>query len=40
VARWWKPDAVVFVESVPLGTTGKVLKHRLREQYADYYLSA
>jgi fatty-acyl-CoA synthase len=40
VAKWWKPDAAVFVESVPLGATGKVLKHRLREQYADYYLSA
>jgi fatty-acyl-CoA synthase len=40
VAKWWKPDAVIFVESVPLGATGKVLKHRLREQYADYYLSA
>jgi fatty-acyl-CoA synthase len=39
VAKWWKPEAVVFVESVPLGATGKVLKHRLREQYGDYYLS-
>jgi 3-(methylthio)propionyl---CoA ligase len=40
VAKWWKPDAVVFVESVPLGATGKVLKHQLRDQYKDYYLSA
>jgi acyl-CoA synthetase (AMP-forming)/AMP-acid ligase II len=37
---WWKPDAVVFVESVPLGATGKVLKHSLRKQYGDDYLSA
>ncbi|MGF6851759.1 3-(methylthio)propionyl-CoA ligase [Paraburkholderia sp. CI3] len=40
VAKWWIPDAVVFVESVPLGATGKVLKNQLRDQYRDYYLSA
>jgi fatty-acyl-CoA synthase len=40
VAKWWKPDAIVFVESVPLGGTGKVLKNQLREQYGDYYLTA
>lgn len=40
VARWWKPDAVVFVESVPLGATGKILKNQLRDQFGDHYLSA
>jgi fatty-acyl-CoA synthase len=40
VAKWWKPDAVLFIESVPLGATGKVLKHKLREQYGNYYLTA
>ncbi|WP_434111977.1 3-(methylthio)propionyl-CoA ligase [Paraburkholderia caffeinilytica] len=40
VAKWWKPDAVVFVDSVPLGATGKVLKNQLRDQFGDYYLSA
>jgi fatty-acyl-CoA synthase len=40
VAKWWKPDAVLFIESVPLGATGKVLKHQLREQYGNYYLTA
>jgi fatty-acyl-CoA synthase len=40
VARWWKPDAVLFIESVPLGATGKVLKNQLREQYGNYYLTA
>jgi fatty-acyl-CoA synthase len=39
VAKWWKPEAVVFVDSVPLGATGKVLKHQLREQFGNYYLS-
>jgi fatty-acyl-CoA synthase len=40
IAKWWKPEAVVFVDSVPLGATGKVLKHQLREQFGDFYLSA
>ena len=24
IAKWWTPDDVVFVESIPLGATGKV----------------
>lgn len=38
VARWWIPDDVVFVDALPLGSTGKVLKNTLREQYKDYRL--
>ncbi|MCD6673812.1 MAG: fatty-acid--CoA ligase [Burkholderiaceae bacterium] len=38
VARWWTPDDVQFVEQIPLGATGKVLKTKLREQFADYRL--
>lgn len=38
IAKWWTPDDVVFVESIPLGATGKMLKHRLREQYKHYKL--
>lgn len=37
LARWWKPDDVLFLESFPLGATGKVLKAKLREQYGDHY---
>ena len=33
VAKWWIPEAVVFVESMPVGGTGKVQKNRLRELY-------
>jgi fatty-acyl-CoA synthase len=40
VAKWWKPDAVVFVDTIPLGATGKVLKNVLRDQFGDYYLTA
>ena len=35
MARWWLPDAIVFVERVETNATGKILKHRLRDQYRD-----
>ena len=38
VAKWQVPDDVVFVEAIPLGATGKILKTRLREQLRDYKL--
>ena len=38
VAKWWTPDDVQFVESIPLGATGKILKTKLREQFKDYHL--
>ncbi len=37
-AKWQIPDDVVFVEAIPLGATGKMLKTRLREMLADYVL--
>ena len=40
VAKWWVPDDVCFVESLPIGATGKVLKNRLREQFKDFRSSA
>jgi fatty-acyl-CoA synthase len=38
VARWWLPDDVVFVESLPHTATGKLLKTRLREQFKAHRL--
>jgi fatty-acyl-CoA synthase len=38
IAKWQIPDDVVFVDTIPLGATGKMLKTRLREQLADYKL--
>ena len=38
IAKWQVPDDVVFVEAIPLGATGKMLKTRLREQLQDYRL--
>jgi fatty-acyl-CoA synthase len=37
VAKWWKPDDVVFVDSLPIGATGKLLKNKLREQFQCHY---
>lgn len=34
IARWWMPDDYIFVESIPLGATGKVNKMKLREDIA------
>jgi fatty-acyl-CoA synthase len=38
IARWWLPDDVVFVESIPHTATGKVKKIELRQQFANYAL--
>lgn len=35
VARWQVPDRVIFVDELPIGGTGKVLKNKLREQFGD-----
>ena len=37
-AKWQIPDDVVFVEAIPMGATGKMLKTRLREMLKDYKL--
>ena len=39
IAKWWTPDDVIFVEAIPLGATGKMLKNRLREQYGSHLLT-
>ncbi len=36
IAKWWMPDDVLFVDELPLGTTGKILKTKLRELYGDH----
>jgi len=38
VAKWWLPDDVLFVESLPHTATGKLLKTKLRELYRDHPL--
>jgi fatty-acyl-CoA synthase len=33
IAKWWMPDDVIFVDEIPHGPTGKILKTTLRERY-------
>jgi fatty-acyl-CoA synthase len=40
VAKWWLPDEILFVDSLPHTATGKLLKTALREQYRDYKLAS
>jgi acyl-CoA synthetase (AMP-forming)/AMP-acid ligase II len=35
VPNWWLPDAIVFVEELPHGPTGKLAKRELRQWLAD-----
>jgi fatty-acyl-CoA synthase len=38
IAKWWTPDEVLFVEDIPLGSTGKIDKKVIRARYAGYRL--
>ncbi|EKX45980.1 hypothetical protein GUITHDRAFT_138473 [Guillardia theta CCMP2712] len=35
--KWSRPDDVAFVDHLPVGGTGKVLKVKLREMFDDHY---
>ena len=39
IAKWWTPDDILFVDSLPLGATGKVQKNKLRDEYGDHLLT-
>lgn len=36
IAKWWMPDDVAFVDSIPHTATGKILKTALRDQFKSY----
>ena len=38
IAKWQIPDDAVFVEAIPIGATGKMLKTKLREMLNTYQL--
>ena len=40
VAKWWLPDEIIFVESLPHTATGKLLKRQLRDEYKSYKLKS
>jgi len=35
-AKWWVPDAIVFVDEIPRTSTGKFQKRTLRERFKDW----
>ena len=37
VAKWWVPDEVLFVDTLPVGGTGKVQKNELRQKYGGVF---
>ena len=39
VESWQIPDRVIFVEELPIGSTGKVQKNKLREEYGKVLLA-
>lgn len=39
VPSWQIPDKVIFVDDIPLGATGKVLKNKLRDAYGDVLMT-
>ncbi|MNY05347.1 Long-chain-fatty-acid--CoA ligase [compost metagenome] len=39
VAKWWLPDDVAYVATLPHTATGKLQKMKLREQFRDYRLA-
>jgi len=38
-AKWWMPDDIVFIDSVPKTSVGKFDKKVLREQFKDFQLT-
>jgi acyl-CoA synthetase (AMP-forming)/AMP-acid ligase II len=40
VAKWWLPDEIHFVDSLPQTGTGKVQKAELRKSYKEYQLKS
>ena len=40
IAKWQIPDKVIFVEQLPLGATGKILKKELRTEYENVLINS
>ncbi|MEG0344180.1 MAG: long-chain fatty acid--CoA ligase [Acinetobacter sp.] len=38
IARWQIPDAVIFIDAMPINGTGKIVKADLRKQFGDVLL--
>ena len=40
IAKWWLPDDVIFVEELPHGATGKLVKTGLRDEYKNHLIDS
>lgn len=40
IAKWQIPDRVIFVDAIPIGGTGKILKKDLRQQFGSVLIQA
>ena len=40
IAKWWLPDDVIFVDELPHGATGKLVKTGLREEYKNHLIDS
>ena len=40
IADWQIPDKVIFIDALPVGGTGKILKNQLRESYGNVLVEA
>jgi fatty-acyl-CoA synthase len=38
--KWWLPDGIEFVSTIPKTSVGKFQKREIRERYRDYYAQA
>ena len=38
IARWQIPDAIIFVDALPINGTGKIVKAELRTQFGEFLL--
>ncbi len=39
IAKWWMPDDLIFVDSLPHTATGKVRKVELKDKYKNYLIN-
>jgi fatty-acyl-CoA synthase len=37
IAKWWIPEALVYVDKLPMTATGKVYKVELKEKYSRFF---
>jgi len=38
IPSWQTPDAIIFVDALPMGATGKIQKNELRKQFGDHLI--